>query len=353
MRTAPVALAALGNDDAIVELAMTISALTHGDPLAGEACVLWCIAIDRAIREGHFEGVWDGVDLLPPDRRAFWSERLDEASAGPPSRFSPNGFVVPALQAALSAIWHTPVPSEMPCRHLQHALHTAVRIGNDTDTVAAIAGSLLGARWGATAMPVEWQLLLHGWPGYRTRDLVRLGVLAATGGKPDSSGWPAADDLTGYYKRNWPAVPIVQPLADDPGVLLANVYGAAEAKADVTVSLCRMGCTQLAAPSWVEIRLLDLDDAADNPNLDFMFRDLAQAMVRWRRDGKTVLLHCVQAERRTPAVAAAYLAERLGISGDQALRRVRAQLSGMRPNRAFTEALNRLWPSSAESPQLS
>jgi ADP-ribosylglycohydrolase len=347
MRTGPVALAALGDDDAIVELAMTISSLTHGDPLAGEACVLWCVAIDRAIRQGHFDGVREGVDLLPHDRRAFWSDRLDEAAAGPPSRFCPNGFVVPALQAALSSIWNTPVPEVEPCRHLQHALHAAIRIGNDTDTVGAIAGSLLGARWGSTAIPVEWQLQLHGWPGYKARDLVRLGVLAATGGKPDSSGWPEADDLTDYYKRNFPADPIVQALAEDPGVLLANVYGAADAKADVTVSLCRMGRTQLESPNWAEVRLLDFDAAADNPNLDFMFHNLAQAMVRWRDNGMSVLVHCVQAERRTPAVAAAYLAEKLGISGDEALRRVRVQLPGMRTSVAFTAALRRLWSSSA------
>lgn len=344
MRTAPVALAALGDDDAIVELTMTISALTHGDPLAGEACALWCVGIDRAMREGHFEGVRDGVELLPANRRAFWSERLDEAAAGPPSRFTPNGFVVTALQAALSAIWNTPVPEVEPCRHLQAALHAAIRIGHDTDTVAAIAGGLLGAGWGATAIPVEWQVLLHGRPGYKARDLVRLGVLAATGGKPDSSGWPAVDDMTEYYEHNFPADPIVKPLTEDPGVVLANVYGAAETKADVTVSLCRMGRTQLETPSWAEIRLLDFDDAADNPNLDFILHDLAQAMVRWRTDGRTVLVHCVQAERRTPAVAAAYLAEKLGISGDEALQRVRAQVPGMRTNVAFTAALNRLWP---------
>jgi ADP-ribosylglycohydrolase len=346
MRTAPVALACLGNDDALVEMARIISSLTHGDPRAGDACVLWCVAIDRAVREGHFDGVYDGIALLPSERRPYWQARIDEAAAGPPSRFTPNGFVVTALQAALSAIWNTPVPEDQPCRHLQHALQAAVRIGDDTDTVAAIAGSLLGARWGATAIPVEWQLLLHGWPGYRARDLVRLGVLSATGGKPDSAGWPDADDLTKYYERRWPAEPLVQSLTEDPGVVLANVYGAAEVKADVTVSLCRMGQTQLVVPSWAEVRLLDLDAADDNPNLDCIFRDLAQAMVRWRDDDKTVLVHCVQAERRTPAVAAAYLSERLHIPGVEALERVRGQLPGMRSNVAFTAAIDRLRPSS-------
>ena len=44
------------------------------------------------------------------------------------------------------AIARTPVPDDAPewgsygCMHLQDALHAAVRISNDTDTVAAIAG---------------------------------------------------------------------------------------------------------------------------------------------------------------------------------------------------------------------
>jgi ADP-ribosylglycohydrolase len=184
MRTAPVALAALGDDDALVELATSISALTHADPLAGEACVLWCVAIDRTIRDGTFDGVRAGLEALRPDRRRYWAERFEEAAAGPPSRFNPNGFVVSALQAALSSIWHTPVPQNDACRHLVDALHTAVRVGDDTDTVAAIAGSLLGARWGASAIPVEWRRLLHGWPRYTAEDLVRLAMLSVrrTGG---------------------------------------------------------------------------------------------------------------------------------------------------------------------------
>jgi ADP-ribosyl-[dinitrogen reductase] hydrolase len=350
MRTAPVALAALGDDDALLELAMAISALTHGDPLAGEACVLWCVAIDRAVREDHFEGIREGIALLPPDRRAYWQERLQEAEAGPPSRFTPNGFVVTALQAAISAIWNTPVPAAEPCRHLQDALHAAVRIGHDTDTVAAIAGSLLGAKWGSSAVPVDWQLMLRGWPGHLGRDLVRLGVLAATHGRSDASGWPDADDLTGYYHQHFPAEPFSQPLNEDNGVLIANVYGAAETKADVTVSLCRMGRTQLPASSWAEIRLLDSDAEIDNPNLDFILHDVAASIVRWRAEGKTVLVHCVQAERRTPAIAAAFLSEKLHISGEQALQRIQAQVPGARPNRPFQSALARLWPTSGEKP---
>jgi ADP-ribosyl-[dinitrogen reductase] hydrolase len=349
MRTGPVALAALGDDQALVAMAREVSALTHADPLATEACALWCVAIERAIREGRLDGVRDGVNLLELGRRRYWLDKIEEAKVRPPSHFNPNGFVVAAFQAALASVWQTPVPADIPCRHLQDALQTAVKVGDDTDTVAAIAGALLGARWGASAVPAEWKAVLHGWPGYRSSDLVRLAVLSARHGVPDSAGWPAADDLTSYYERQWPAPAVVVPLEEDPGVVLANIHGAGQVDADVVVSLCRVGAKMPEAPVRVEIGLLDSDDASDNPNLDFVLTDLARAISAWRSEGKKVAIHCVQAERRTPAVAAAYLAEHLGISGEEAWARVARQLPTARRNRAFDSALRSLWPEPSPS----
>ena len=48
------------------------------------------------------------------------------------------------------------------------ALHRAVHAGDDTDMVAAIAGSLLGARWGAGAIPAEWRALRTTGPACST-----------------------------------------------------------------------------------------------------------------------------------------------------------------------------------------
>lgn len=180
MRTAPVALAHLGEPAEIAGAATAVSALTHADPRAGQACVLWSLAIDRAVREQVLD-VRSGLGSLDDDEaRRFWASRIDEAEQGPPSRFSPNGWVVSALQAAWSAIHHTPVPVDDPGRHLAEALATAIRIGDDTDTVAAIAGGLLGARWGASAVPARWRAICHGYPG-RTADDLTVLALRATG----------------------------------------------------------------------------------------------------------------------------------------------------------------------------
>ena len=57
MRTAPIALAYLDDPDGLVEAAHAVSALTHYDPEAGEACALWCLAIRHAVLNGTFDGL--------------------------------------------------------------------------------------------------------------------------------------------------------------------------------------------------------------------------------------------------------------------------------------------------------
>lgn len=185
MRTAPVALAYLHDPERMAVAARAVSDLTHPDPDAGDACVLWCAAIRHAVLTGHLDAT-TGLTLLPEDRVALWADRIAEATAQPPEMFGHNGWVVHALQAAWSAISHTPVPpadpakGRFPAQHLQASLERCVRLGGDTDTVAAIAGALLGAAWGASAVPAAWRRRVHGWPDWTADDLIRHGHLSAS-----------------------------------------------------------------------------------------------------------------------------------------------------------------------------
>ncbi|MEA2023549.1 MAG: ADP-ribosylglycohydrolase family protein, partial [Actinomycetota bacterium] len=342
MRTGPVALAYLGDRDRIAEVAASISALTHADPLAIDACVLWSLAIDEAIETGAIPEIRNGLSHLPADRRDNWTALIEDAEERPQGVFTPNGFVVTAFQAAWSSIVHTPIPDDQPSRHLRATLENAVRIGSDTDTVAAIAGALLGAIWGSSAVPLEWKAAMHGWPGHTTtRDLVRLAMLTINGGDDDGAGWPSAPDLLAYYEEHFPQEPLAVPLPEDPGTLIGNVAGTAIAGTDVVVSLCRMGSESLG-PEHHDVWLLDEADPGANPHLDFVLDDTARFIAAQRDAGKMVFLHCVRAESRTPTVAAAYLALRLGISGPEALERIRTVLPKARPNHGFLSALDRI-----------
>lgn len=181
MRTSVVGLVALADREATARSARAAARLTHWDTLAGDSCVLWCEAVRRAVVDGELD-LRAGLDLLGgPELQARWAGWIDEAEARDPGAFTGNGFTVVALQAAWSAIHHTRDRATGP-EHVTAALSTAIAIGEDTDTVAAIAGGLLGARYGASGIPDAWAPRVHGWPGIWSDDLVRLAVLTAHGG---------------------------------------------------------------------------------------------------------------------------------------------------------------------------
>jgi ADP-ribosyl-[dinitrogen reductase] hydrolase len=325
MRTGPVALAHLGDTVALLQAARAISDLTHADPMAGDACVLWCLAIDYAVRTGELD-LRRGLSHVDP----AWVVLLDAAEVGEPSSFAANGWVVSALQASWSALTHT--------ASLGEALIAAVGAGNDTDTVAAITGALGGALYGSSAVPFAWRRRLHGWPGLRAHELASLAVLTLNGGQPDDQGWPTGELLASYEG----AATGVIPHPDDAGVLLGAVGALRPGVAEAVLSLCRLGSSQiplegLPAEDHVEVRLIDQEGA----NLDAaaVMKDAAEAVRVLRSEGKTVLLHCVYAETRTPLVAAAYGALITGSSNSEALTRVLAVLPSARPRASLRAVL--------------
>jgi ADP-ribosylglycohydrolase len=329
MRTGAVVPAYLEDPKGLAEAARAVSELTHHDPLAGDGCVLWCEGMRQAVLEGHFDGVRAGIALIPADRRAQWTAWLDEAETQPPAHFPNNGFVVTALQAAWSAIVRTPVPRDDPaagsfaCDHFRDALHAAVGAGNDTDTVAAIAGALLGARWGASGIPLAWQRIVHGWPDHRAADLIRLALLTAGQGRPDGIGWPGCDAMQAPIDR---ALLIAHP--DDDGVILGNLLtDAVRSGVDAVVSLCRVGRRQFEhVPAGDQVQVWLVDRPGANPNVAFAVDQAARMVATLRAEGHKVLLHCAAGQSRTPAVAARYAMVHAGRDGASALDEMRAVL---------------------------
>ena len=63
---------------------------------------------------------------------------------------------------------------------------------------------------------------------------------------------------------------------------------------------------------------------------------------QFRREGRTVLVHCVGAYSRTPTIGALYGARMPYASGEEALRDVIAALPGANPNHVFCDAVRRI-----------
>lgn len=344
MRTSIVGLTRLDDRVATAEAARAVARLTHPEADAVDSCVLWSEAVRRAVVDGTFT-IADGLDLLDADRRDRWRSLLDAAETQPPETFHRNGWTVTALQAAWSSIVHTPVPAHetasgsFEALHVQHSLETAIRIGHDTDTVAAIAGGLLGARWGASAVPARWRRIVHGWPGLRSGDLVRLACLTARGGQVDGEGWPTTPTVQYAVSTQRPV-----PHPHDDGVILGTVQDLGQV-GDATVSLCRLGTRQIpvdrqAPEDHLDVWMIDHDDPAKNPHLDFLLADIAEAIATFRAEGKTVFVHCVAAEQRTPSAALAY-SRRLGHEAAPAASVIKAQLPS-------TRAQGLLWDRAAQ-----
>lgn len=354
MRTAAVALALHEDPERMVRAAMRLASMTHADDRSSEACAVWCLAIRAALMgppawdADRIDDLGNGLlkDIhryLGSDAWDFWRDALKRAHRRQPTDFhgvhSSNGYSVTALQAAWAAISGTPVPDSDPAAHLRRALEAAVRGGGDTDTVACIAGALLGAMWGYSAVSLDWRRRVFGWPGYRDADLLRVAAAIRDGGV-DSTAWPHAEHVAydGYPNTDSLAV---HP--HDDGVILSGVdaaYGRIPlpgGPVDAVVSLCRVGTRDLdpltiGTGNHVEVRLIDTGDPHDNPHLAHVMNDAADTIAVLRSEGKRVLVHCVAAQSRTPTIAALYAATHLGVDPQQALHDVRTALPAASPN---------------------
>ena len=358
MRTAPYGL--VGQDlEYVTMTAAGQSELTHPHHDAKAACAIWSAAISHAVDTGELD-LRKGLEasagvVLDEDTHRLWLSRIEEAETYPPEHFTKNGWVVQALQGAWSSIVHSGNRAENDPHHVRRALEMAVRGGGDTDTVAAIAGGLIVAAYGVSAIPLEWKRRIHGWPGWRAEELIEHAVKATRmwneQDKDFDNAWPSTD-YCDY--SDWRATDTCIAHPHDRGVYLGGIGALNRLLADVdaVVSLCRIGRRQVPdsvkREDSVSVWLVDSAAAADNQYIDFTLTEAADMVARMRKEGKTVLLHCVQAHSRTPAVGALYAARHLGVPIDDALRNVNTVLPMANPNPAFVAAIRRIATTGAE-----
>ena len=152
MRCVPVALRFHDNVDKLIRVSTQQAAITHAD----ERCTWGAAAVNLAAREllhgnRHFiEEVLHRLQgaaprgLVEAIRRVPWEQEGDLPVAVP----NEFGYAVHCVEIAFWCAVHRP--------SLEEALVFLVEAGGDTDTNAAVAGALLGARDGQTAIPPRW-----------------------------------------------------------------------------------------------------------------------------------------------------------------------------------------------------
>ncbi|MFB7978826.1 ADP-ribosylglycohydrolase family protein [Streptomyces vinaceus] len=168
--TSAVYFAAAGRE-ATMDAARRIAALTHGDRAAWEGTAVLHELVRVTLDGGDPLAALPGVlDAVHSDHRERYGVVLGpDWHPGLATEF--NGAVWPCLGSALWALRTT--------TGFAAAVRAAVDLGGDTDTVAAVTGTLAGARYGQASIPPEWTAPLHvPLPGFGDRVLDADGLRA-------------------------------------------------------------------------------------------------------------------------------------------------------------------------------
>jgi ADP-ribosyl-[dinitrogen reductase] hydrolase len=324
MRTTPAAIHfSRAGRDATMDAGRRISALTHGDPSAGEGCAVVHELVRVALDGGDpLAAVPAALQHVAPGHRDRWATVLAPGWT-PEQATEGNGAVWPALGQAVWALRRG--------RSFAGVLRLVVDLGGDTDTVAAVAGGLAGAVYGIAGIPMRWTSVVHGrvpGAGVRVWRLAHLQHLAA-----------ALDGSSeGPYEP--PETPRLEPREVADGVWAADLDGARHSSTEfAVVSLCRTGARFLHDVQ----RFAYLTDDDANSELDAVLADVLDDMAALRADGRPVLVHCFAGQSRTGLVLRAWLRRTEGMSAAEATDHVRQRWPHLSEwNADFTAALERV-----------
>ena len=153
MRLAPVAVRHWRNPSEAQRIAELQSRTTHYSDLSAGACEALASALCSLVSGDPWEQASkpDPADHWPESIKAIALENWDARDR---DSIHSTGFVVHTLEAAMWAVDTT--------SSFEAALLRAVNLGDDADSVGAIAGQLAGARYGLSGIPRNWlDVLIH------------------------------------------------------------------------------------------------------------------------------------------------------------------------------------------------
>lgn len=147
MRCAPLALRYLDDEETRHVVSERESTLTHFDHLAGSSCVAFNDLVAASIRDDLAGQLHVAAEaMMDEDKRV--SATLRDALEAEPEEIQSSAFVLDTLCTAVWAVLRT--------SSFEEALVLVVNLGNDADTVAAVAGALAGAAHGESGIPRRW-----------------------------------------------------------------------------------------------------------------------------------------------------------------------------------------------------
>jgi ADP-ribosyl-[dinitrogen reductase] hydrolase len=291
------------------DAALQLSAVTHADPLCTYAVAMQHELVRVALEgDDPVDAIDDVVAMLPEEIRAVYAPLL-AADWTPRSPAPGNGSAMGALAQALWALRNADSFADV--------LTAVIDLGKDTDSVAAVAGALAGAKFGIQSIPSRWLTYLHGQVTgvdgrvhhYDHLDLQRLAL-----------------ELLGHKASPDPAdEPAMEPREVLPNLWASNRGGARTVPDDwAVISLCRID-QSMRKPIRREAYLID-QDGDHNPLLAAAVDDVLDSIDALLAERRHVVVHCHGGRSRTGLVLAAHM---------------------MRHGRSFADAqtlLSKTWP---------
>jgi ADP-ribosyl-[dinitrogen reductase] hydrolase len=161
MRCVPVALRFRDDLDRLIRVSTQQAAITHSD----ERCTWGAAAVNLAVRELLHGNIYFVDEVLHRLRdrapralvEAIHRVPREGQDALPVTVAGETGYVVHCVEIAFWFVTHD--------RTMEDALVYLAQAGGDTDTNAAVAGALLGARYGESALPPRWMDQMVGSQG--------------------------------------------------------------------------------------------------------------------------------------------------------------------------------------------
>ena len=143
------------------EVARRLSVVTHGDPAAGEGRALLHMLVAGELLDkkfavspssgfAHAPGFAHALRLLKDDQRERFADVMEPATDDPIS----NGTAWGAMRDAARAL--------RGGTDFESTMRIACDVGDDVDTVAAIAGAWAGAKYGLDSIPSRWIEAVNG-----------------------------------------------------------------------------------------------------------------------------------------------------------------------------------------------
>jgi ADP-ribosyl-[dinitrogen reductase] hydrolase len=153
MRLAPVSMFFAGDPQAAITYAVESSRTTHAAQECLDACRLFAAILLAALAGADKGTVLFGPHAVLAEGAAL-GPKLQVIAEGAyrskdAQQIRGSGYVVDSLEAALWSFWRT--------ENFRDAILTAVNLGDDADTTAAVCGQIAGAFYGESGIPGHWR----------------------------------------------------------------------------------------------------------------------------------------------------------------------------------------------------